>query len=555
VAGCSKKKTGAETMIPGDATMVVSVNLQQLMDKLAKNGIAADQMENYLEAGFADSAFKPVKSFLKLTDSLGLDLKQPLYIALSLPKEITASRGIMRVIGSISDAAQFKKFLAKADAEFSSDRGIDFAAVDDMILGFNKNYMVIVKDIPADAMERGKQMGSSMPVKNEEDLSENQIKDLIRKTFANKASASIAANNDYAKLPIGNKDLKIWVDLEYAVNNNTGTGQVTQLVTRFGKEMFTNCSATSLLEFENGRVSATNQMYFNKEAAKIIRNTASQHIDFSMLQHFNGQEINAIMAVSVNPNLILDIIKFIKADGIMNIALAQKNLKPEELFNALSGDAIFIISDLNRDSAKLKSATDANMAVLVKLKNKGTFEKLLSMPEVTKTFKKEGPLFIFQKDSGRGEATFMGQANDIMIISPSRTVVEDYVSGTKNSAFDPAVLQHFKDKSAGYYLNFNSIEKLIPAMAKDKNTAESMNQMTIVKSILGLFKETVMTSTSFNGNYIQSEGYLLLNKTDENFLSVLFKNGGRSVFQILNNAKSAFSPTDQEEPLKPMHVD
>jgi hypothetical protein len=131
LSACSKKKEGIETLIPNDATVVVAINGQQLMNKMATNGISVDNLEDLLDLDSASAALKPAKSFWSMADSSGLDLNQPLYIVISQPTDITQKYGMLRVVAAIADQKKVIKFLKEGDATIEEKGGIQYANMDD----------------------------------------------------------------------------------------------------------------------------------------------------------------------------------------------------------------------------------------------------------------------------------------------------------------------------------------------------------------------------------------------------------------------------------------
>ncbi len=553
IVSCSKKKSSLEDLIPNDAKIVITMNADQLMQKLAKSGISADEFPDGILENLTDSSNNITKPFFKKSDSIGIDFKQPSYIAISLSDNNLVGNAGVRLIAAVKNKETLISFFKKLKATVTENGSLTFIEYEDMMIGVDDKYMVSFKDFDANKLIKKNTLKTSSTGYKE--FTETQLKDAIKSTFSNK-SKSLTDNKDYTKLAIGTNDIKIWMNQAFFIENNNSDNTAAQAAA-YMKKLFEGSSSTTLLNFENGKVVAQNQTYFNKDVSSIIKKSASKEIDLSLLNNYTGKNLNGIIGFSLEPTMFLDMIKYTGNDGLMNGSLGFMKLSSDDIFSALTGDGVIIVSDINESNLNSKKAEGMNLAVIAKVKNKVNLDKLMAFPSFAKSLKQIGNIFVI-KENETSEPAYLGVTNEVLILSPTKSVVENYLAGNSKYILDPTVAEKLKGKSGGYYFNAASIMQL--AINSQKENLGNYGLGTIGSQVFNMFKETYMISGKFTDNYIQTDGVLVMGNDKQNSLAYMIKQGvqvGRSA--MMGSAASNVGNIDYkdapDDTIKPMKVD
>lgn len=554
VTACSKKKSGLENMIPADAKIVVAINAQQLMNKMATSGLSTDSFPKAFLKAAMDSTILPAKTFSKEAEETGIDFAQPIYMAASFPQKINEKNGVIRVLAAIKDKDKLTAFFKKVKATVTESNGLSFAAMDDFIVGFDKNYLVFAKDVPSNMLNNKynyntTEADATTAVKP---LTEDQIKAEIKATFSSNTK-SITTNKNYNRLPMASNDVKVWMDMEFYYANMPQQNESLQMVTTYLKDLYAGGSTTSLLNFENGKISAKSQVYLNDEVSALIAKTPSKKLDFSLINNFGAKKVDVLVGMAIDPNMILDFVKYLKQDGILNIALGKMQLTNEDVFGAISGDAMLVAADLNDTDLTTETAKDANLGIIIKLKDKAKFEKLLAQPMVAANLVLENGLYTMKK--GTENIVYMAITNDVAIISPNKVVVTNYTAGTNKLTLDASISAALTGKTGGYYAD---IASMVKAFSKQKGEGNQMG--TIANNVASMFTNTYLTGEPFKDNCFESNGYLNLNNNSQNSLGYMVKEGTKIANFFLNFTKNtdgmdeASKYEQMDDTVKPMQV-
>ncbi len=554
---CGKKKEGIETMIPKDAAAVVAINTQQLMDKLAQGGISVEGMDNLMST-LQDSVIKPASAFWRDAATTGIDFKQPAYFSFTAPTDITDNRSVVRFSLALADADKFSAFIKKQGFKVDETGTIKFVTFgsDDMMFGFDKKYLVAVKDMPGDQFMKvgGSRINTGGSNSEFKEWNETQVKEAITATFNMSASKSILDNKDYTKLPLGNNDIRFWVNQEFfAKGNAAGSSQAAQFMEVMAP-LLKDMTSSTVLNFDNGKVVAKNETYFNKEVAEMLKKTASKNIDFSLLSNFPGKTLNGVAGFSLDPATIENIAKFTKGgEGFLNLAEVGLGFKREELFGAINGDVIFVVSDLTSENLKPNGAQNSNVAFIIKVKNKANIDKLLATPKVAAMLRKEGDLIIIGSPED-DQPTYMAMNDKAIIISPNKALALAYITNTTPSGLDKIAMEKLKSNPGGYYFSMASIANLVSI--KGSNPGDGIGS--IASEALGMFKETYCNISPLDGNTLKSTAELVLTDAKINSLATMIRKGFLVYTKSLTfrggineeDAPTASAPDDRVMPMK-----
>ncbi len=559
IISCSSKKKGLESMIPEDAKIVVGINAGKLMEKLAANGISGDSIPLGLMSLTADDAAnKPVAKFLNGLDTIGIDFAQPIYMAISASKDVTVPYATLRVIAKVTDKAKVTKMLKNNKMDVQERNGLTFVTTltderDNAAIGYDGTYIVLAKDMPLNELmnsgTRGLIKGNGAQLKDYTPLNAKQLEDIVVATFSKKTK-SITDNKDFNKMPVGTNDIKIWYDMGYFIQKAQSENQFAQIGTRIFKDLFDGCSTTTTINFENGKVAAYNELYYNDSVSAIINRAASKTIDLNLLSSFPGTQLNGVYAMSADPSMLLNFAKFVKGDGIMNIALEQLQLTTEDVFKTFSGDVLIAVADLNAQSYTTSKAENLNIGLIAKVANKDVLAKIMAIPDIAKSIKLANNIYTMQ--STNNEPTYITIVNDVLLLTPNKKMADDFNAG-KKMTISPTIIENLTGKSAGYYIDAASIVKSLSEAYKPM--LAGYISTTKLSSISSIIKETYMSSGKFTGNSVATQGYLILDNTTQNSLAYMIKQGVVVAKEVITT-RAAFNSLDEEDDakIKPMPI-
>ncbi len=528
IVSCSTKKNTLETLVTKNAFSVVSINVKQISEKLAKNGIAGKTINDFTNS-LADTTFKEVPNILSNDTISGLDLNQPIVLAFAPSEDMDENSSKIYMIAAIKEIDTFKHFLKKMETEVKIEEGnINFVNIKNTVIGFTKKYLVIADKKVAGTYKNG-------------NVSIATKKEWITEALHNTNKNSITGNDDYTNLLIKNNDIKIWVNQEYLMNKSTSETQKFNVVNYLAKDLFAGSSTTSLINFEDGKVSQTMQVYFNKDIASVLKKSSSQTIDASLLQGFAGNDLQGVMAMSVAPQTLFDYITKIKQNKPAEAALAQMGLNTNDVVDIFTGDVIFALADLPTIvNAESFSAQNLNVGMMLKLKDKSKFNKLLSIPAIAKNIKLASTNLYEMTDTDN--KYFFALNDNKLLITTNPTAAQNYIIGTATNSFDKSILEQFKNKSGGFYLNMKPLQGIA-----NNFIGGLSGQLKLISGLLSMFQNSKISFGHIKDNYIEAQGELLLTDISHNALAQLLKAGGQNYNAMQNTGINNISAEDKKK--------
>lgn len=551
---CSNKKNNAEDLIPSDAKAVFAINAGQLMGKLAKAGLSADSFDTILtDTTTKDN--KPVTNFSTTATQMGINLMKPIFVAYSKSNNALNSNALLRIIATLGDENKFSNFLNNQKVKTTKSGGLTFAEVNDMVIGYDSKFVVAVQQAPSTLLKNNTDNSAITPADTINNITTEQLQLAVINTFKAKTE-SITTNKNYTNLAVANNDVKIWINQEYLIDNVNSDNQFTQIGTRIFKDLFAGSSTTCLINFDNGKINAKSQTYFNPEVSSLIKNVESKQIDFELIKNYPGSKLNAIVGFAVTPKLLYEFAKYIKQDGILNVVLAELKMSTTDVFNALSGDAVAILADVNNANAFTQQNQPAlNAAIILKVNNSTVIQKILQMPDIAKNLKRNGDLYIIQPKANVAPWYISISTNNI-IISTNQKIITSYINKISTNTFATTGLSKLQGKSAGYYIDVNSLSSIIAG--SQFTSLLNTKSTTDYKNIANIFTQTYATTGAFTNNYIEATATLELNNSEINSLAHIIKNVFKLIKSVRGNTANTLLPSDDEkigDIIKPMKVD
>lgn len=563
IPSCNNKKAaGPLGLIPKESSVVISVNPGRLMDKLAKDGMSIDRLEESILGDTATGAApKPAAAFWSEAKETGIDFSQPAYIAIGIPSGIQSRHAPVRLIASIADEKAFEAWLKKQDPDtLFKEKGIHYAALNEGMLGHDGKTAIYVGATDADNLTGMDARRSGFNDDDDNDYSSDSARKEIARSFKLSRSESITAVKSFEDMPLGDNDMRIWMNYETGMSNMM-KGDI-GLVAALTEKLFKGSSNTTVVNFENGKITMQSRMYFNKDASDTILMSPPRSIDLSLLDRFPGKRLNFFMGMAVEPKMIKDLMGYSKLDGPANFGLALAGLKIDDVVNAIGGDMMLVGSDFSIASMKQLMEEDdakgpgmllnnANVALLAKVKSRELVEKILASPKVAEKITREGDYYVM---TDGGQKVYISLGAEVLVASASKTLIEQYNAGTAKQAFDPAVISKIKDKSMCFYMSMTSMYEGLPA-----EVAEIAAEQRSSASLASFFKEVYMTSGRFNKNYLESDATVVTGDAGRNSLASLVRKSAGLAMMFMGGMRSAADdfnagPGPDSDRLEPMEI-
>ncbi|MBL7728400.1 MAG: DUF4836 family protein [Dinghuibacter sp.] len=543
---CSrKKKDVAAGYIPANASAVMAISGEQLMNKLSKEGVNYQKIYNMIFGGLADTTSTPGVFWQGAAQS-GINFKEPIYVSLTIPSKITDNDAILRFILPLSDAKQFEKSIKGQDAEIKKEGDITYAVLDESAFGHNGKHAIYVAHLNAETITGVKVSGvfnnpDSAGSSEQEPFSAKKAMALIKESFNLEKKNSLAGNDWFGDMPLDKNDMKLWLNYTNGIAGMLkGDASTAALVL---EPLLKNSFIASVMNFETGKITGSSRMYFREEAAAAIKKSPPREIDLSLVQHFPGTQLNGFMGFSLDPSTIRNILEFVKWDGAANVALMSAGLTMDDLSDCLTGDISLVFSDAQATQLSVASPTStlrrANWAAVAKLNNKIVFDKIMGSPKVQEKIKKDGELYLWRQDN---DTLYLMLKDKLLYLGANKALLTQFMSGTAKNNF-AGTLSRFSKKPMGMYISTGN----------SGNTATGVEGL--VQIFAGAVKEIVLTGNRFEKNYMQSELELATTNASQNSLAGVF-NAAFAYMQAQMQAMMKEAAEEGDMPrLEPMKVD
>jgi len=356
ISACGSKKDSEPTkLIPKGTLLVFKIDVKQLTSKTISLDKLASE-ENLQQMGASkEEAQKNSKAIKKFLDS-GIDFLNKFYLFTDEIKDRNSNFGLAF---TLDNEDKFTKFIKNDNVwkdsqsgkkpEFKEEGKIKFAIFEDKrtILAWQgKTGLVLSKDNNSTA-----ELKKLFEMKKEESLAENEsFKDFLSKGY----------------------DVSIWVDLEKA--SNLGGMQATAAMGAAGisnKNTYFDIGLT----FEKGVVNVDIDYTGNEEINKLNDKIANSAISSELTKNIPIATPSTGFSFSLNFAGLLNYLKERGVIGELKQNLKQFGITPEELGNALTGDAFGATQAVNFNAKQ--GEIPVEFVLVLGIKDKKSAEDIL----------------------------------------------------------------------------------------------------------------------------------------------------------------------------------
>lgn len=339
VSSCSGKKDIA-SHIPSEALVVSYFDTKSLLSKLPYDSIMTTQM---FQDALADSAMTDMdRRILKDPSKLGIDLSKDIAFFTDRSKDGDYNLVMTGYISNDADFGALNKALDPG-SEVSSEKGVKIMVLKNKaVVGWNNDIFAFVLNVhrPGNHFNDGGSDGIQPPDSNNNGTA--SAKEYITSLFNLPSSGAISKESSFENLIKDSGDIKVWVNIEKMIQSaSMGPLGLLKL-----DALVKDSRATATANFENGKISFVQKLYFNTGMTSLLKKYAGDNIRPADFAAIPSSDILAAFRFNFKPEGISALLQLAGLDGFVNMFANELNVSPEELFSALRGDVMGSISDL-----------------------------------------------------------------------------------------------------------------------------------------------------------------------------------------------------------------
>lgn len=253
VSSCSKKDEYTN-VIPADAGVVVSINVNSMIEKSGLDGKSKEAMVqkflDRLKPEVSGASFQQIEKMVKNPEESGLSVRDKIYFF--------KTAGNVACVMKVTDEAKLKEAIKlleeqKLSSAIESTDGFSWVSMEgDMLCAFNKSVLLVLGSLNSSGIE--------------------SLKADAKSWMAQKEENSIRKNPGFKKIDDRNEDIAAYVSMAAVPNIDRVRSMVTFPAGADLKDLMILAS----LNFEKGRIVAKAETFTqNKELQKMMDDQAS----------------------------------------------------------------------------------------------------------------------------------------------------------------------------------------------------------------------------------------------------------------------------------------
>lgn len=541
--------------IPGDASMVVGVNIKEIGKSLTWSAIKGSKLLDEMKEKAKDAKGK---SMIDGIENSGIDWMNTVYIYTKPDKRFLGDTKTS-LVAPLSDAKEWETYLKKIYPEIVIKKVKDRSEVmleDKIYASWNSEVLMVMNTVTQDVQHEEKaalpetttsdtalsaaiaDAANEMPAyKWTEKLTDTAASLAEMEASFNIAKeASIIDNQRFKDIQKENNDISVYMSYDAVMSN---LGQDKGMMAGMGamlmnSSIWKNAAMTTAINFEDGKIVA-DMKYFPSDSLKsIAKEAGKENIDKDMLARIPAQKLNFAMGYHLAPQILKMMLDRLNLTGMANMALTEAGTNVDEILGAFTGDMTLSLNEfaVNKVTITPDNSMSAlpgepqvqpyedykpQMSVLfaIKVKDKAKLDKLLAMvqkqtgvaPAANGTY--QFPL------SGQDSVNIL--INDKYIIVANKMAAAVAYQGNNSGSASDVISKEIAGHPVGMYFDISSVLSTVdPGMIGGKKDAAMMND---VKSLLSGLK---MNGGEFKGdaNVYHAE-LVFTNKTENSLIQLL----------------------------------
>ena len=521
LASCSNKTPKEAAYIPKTASFVLTLDLNQLQQKLNEGGYATDSLITMF-AG-KDSAAEKMKKLLQDgRKQSGINWNEKIFVFVNqndFPDKSSSTS--INIMASTSDENAVGKYLLQQE-EFKNKK-----------IQQEKNYSYIQDEKEwqvswnKDVCMLTYYMHETLPTYDTVKMyfEEPKPADLPKeckaeadKFFTQSTSQSLAT------VEVFNEMFREKADGFLFTSSNSSLPMLRKLPFNPPKleELLKNNYTTATIHFEKGKVRVQSNNYTNPVLNNLLGKYAGPVVNFSLVNNYPSQQINLVTMASFNPEIIGGILKHLDLEGFANSYLEKNGLQMKDVYKAFKGELSVVVSDIQyskpdpmkkRDELSMeRGLPQGKFIVKIPVGDVTSYRKIMDMAVTAGLIVKTGTQYHSGGVAGAA-LYFRGNDQEIIIASDSTFYNQSLAKNTKtNPLFTKEPISKYNASSILFYMDIAStIRGLIPDSTNSQNNK-------LLYQIGATCKEVVLSTGNFDGKTTASQAELLMQNNNVNSL-------------------------------------
>ncbi len=455
--------------VPEDASFLVSINPQQLMDKADFEAVKEMEFYQAMIDELKEGDEQELINILNNPAESGIDLARDASLFFA-PDGDNMNEMTGGLIFGIADVGKLESIVSKSKDPIQSSGDFKYMETKggEGVIAWTDN------------------IGFAGRVDGED--VETKIGDILS------GNNNIAANSSVQKALGGKHDISYWM---------TSSNIAAMLYDEFGFQL----SALSLkrsdlmdntvagyTDFEAGKISTKGKYDLSSGLLKDIKLIAKDEVKTNFRSYISTKDLGMVFSGALNMKGINQLMKDKGADGFFNKQAEQYDVTTDDVADAIDGD--MFVATYNVEGER-----EPDFLMGMKLGDKKQFDKLMDLMVGLNGASKTG------KDSYKVDAPnkdVMIQIQDnIMFVSTNDGILEQALSGVpSDEQVDKSLMSQIGDGIFGMFMDFNSLSKMT---GDDTPFASEMDYMT--------------SSSNWDG----SSAVMVMKDKDQNSLKLIMK--------------------------------
>lgn len=497
---CRKSASKQAKYIPKAATMVAAVNAKAIAKKLYSGSFTLDSFAAAVHDTAEQRHWKENMQKIDELKDAGIDWDSDV-LAFFAQKGgmMQGQQTTAGAVALLSDGAKLEAFIKKQHKDVKIEKGTDYTYAnvdDDMIIGWNKEVAVVLGGSAPQTMFRDS-LDTAQPAKF------NAAAELAL-LMKLKKDESIAALDPFNDLLKEKADMKFFSNPSSSIESvpMLGMTKITELV----KDSYTS----GTVNFEDGKIVGEFTSHSNKDMANIIEKNAKGDADLAMIDAAPTKP-TVFMAASFNPQLIVDVLKFIGLEKTADDFLATSmKMSSAEILKAFNGDMALMMSDFHSiDSLSAPQTKEMNFVFNAKVGDKAAYDKLMAKLEEQKVVVRTDKGFASPMAGGMDMSTEFNNTN--ILVASDSSYLQQYKAGAKKDNISSEIRDKVKGKPFAMYVDIAGILNGFSDTAASVRTAKAT------------FRDAVMTSDHIKGKEMKGKFEMRFLNEKENSLTSLMR--------------------------------
>ncbi len=484
------KNNEAGKMIPANALFVAQLNMKSLDNKLSWDEIKQTGwfQKVYQKAPMPDWR----KKILDNPSASGIDFDNGLTFFVS---KATAGGYLLAAEGKIKNENDFGQFNKNIDSaqEVKKEGDINLLILkDNNVVGWNSdNFVYVVNpETTASRLNQWKDSTGLLPGNRIDNSSE--LSDFCKKLFSLSTDSSLAKNKKFNALLKEDADIHLWQNNEALINSSPSMGMLEMMkLDAFTKD---NISTYSI-NFDKGQIDINQKSYVSKDLGEVLKKYMGPSINMGMIKNIPSQNVFGLLAFNFKPEGLVQLIKLIGADGLINSFSQKMGFGLDDISKATNGDFLLAFTDFKMNKSLFNSNdSGGNLGNL----NKPDFNYIFSLGVGDRaSFQKIiGAVTKMSSQMGKDSLVNNYVLNDkTFAIGSSQSFVNQYIAGNNNK-------YEFTDKFSGHPAGFFlDIHKILSEFANTESSDadekamfdKSLNMWNNISAYGGDFKDNAFT--------------------------------------------------------------